>query len=1079
MAISTNGTVLTRLAGALYNTQMSNATYKEVAALDPSALANALYARDFSSTTDSTVATTLVTNLGLSTVEGLANWVAAQLTAAGANKGAKVVELLNGFAQMSADATYGAAATAFNTKVNAALALSQTTDDVGGAFDSISAAVSGKTFALTDSLDVRSGTAGNDAFVGNASTLNAGDDIKGGDGTDTLIVNTAAAATLGGFTAGGIEKVQVGAAGGAATVAMDGVSGETTVASTGSSQNVTFSGLDTLVAAEVVSTSAGTLTLAYNTSVVTGTADVQSVTLNNATSSLDIAGVETINIAASGTNTVAAITATSARSITVTGSGTSTTLTDIPDTVKSVDASTYAGKITVGGIGGVDVSIVGGSANDTFNFTGGNPDSGDTVNGGAGNDTLVIGSSGLTSSTALKYFTSVEDGRIEYAADLTNAEISASLFSGLITVKVADSLASDNDPVAITVSSAGSTQSLAITDSTNAADVDDAVDGVSVAVTQKTGVGTTADVLTVTISGEDLLSLTADQYETLNLATGGVAGSQIDSVSATTAQKIVVTGSQDLNITSLDMEEQSTTLGYVSEFDASAFTGKLTVTFANDEGKQKIVSGSGSDTITMTAIDADDTIDGGSGVDTLTVTNINGDLGEPSLSNIEVFVLESDGATTTTAIEIDVRNLTTLTSLVLDMNDGTTGDVDVDTTINNIPAGVAVTIQDDSDGTNGVILDTASGNNTLSVTFEDEASGADYDAPLNANVDNLTIKTANSSSDIIITTLTGATIDNLTLSGSGDITITTASSLTSLDVLDATGVSGAVTLTTLARASAANITLGSGSDSLNFVTSSHGANVIKAGGGTDTLVLSGGMTSAMVIDLSSVTDQISTLNGAANTAIQTGFENINGSALTGAGINVTGATAGSTITGTAQADSITAGLGAVVVRGNSGSDIIDLTASTSADTLEFTEASSSYSDTITGFVKGRDILKFVDASGALTLAGTATEVVAAGTASAITASTVTANVLVITDALTQTAATISSAVKLADAGTAVVSDGAIIISAASTGDVNIWWDGDADDGGAVTASTLIATLVGVSLADLSSITATYIDFLSA
>jgi hypothetical protein len=42
------------------------------------------------------VATTLVTNLGLSTVAGLANWVAAQLTAAGAaNKGAKVVSKIN------------------------------------------------------------------------------------------------------------------------------------------------------------------------------------------------------------------------------------------------------------------------------------------------------------------------------------------------------------------------------------------------------------------------------------------------------------------------------------------------------------------------------------------------------------------------------------------------------------------------------------------------------------------------------------------------------------------------------------------------------------------------------------------------------------------------------------------------------------------------------------------------------------------------------------------------------------------------------------------------------------------------
>ena len=150
MAISTNGTVLARLAGALYNTQMSNATYKEVAALDPSALANTLYARDFSSSTDLAVATTLVTNLGLSAVTGLNNWVAAQLTAAGSAKGAKVVDLLNSFAQMTADATYGAYATAFNTKVDAALALSQTTDNKGGTFAAagVAPAAVGAAFAV-------------------------------------------------------------------------------------------------------------------------------------------------------------------------------------------------------------------------------------------------------------------------------------------------------------------------------------------------------------------------------------------------------------------------------------------------------------------------------------------------------------------------------------------------------------------------------------------------------------------------------------------------------------------------------------------------------------------------------------------------------------------------------------------------------------------------------------------------------------------------------------------------------------------------------------------------------------------
>ena len=71
MAISTNGTVLARVAGALYNTQMSNATYSEVKTLDPATLVDTLYARDFASMSDLSVATTLVTNLGLSTVAGL------------------------------------------------------------------------------------------------------------------------------------------------------------------------------------------------------------------------------------------------------------------------------------------------------------------------------------------------------------------------------------------------------------------------------------------------------------------------------------------------------------------------------------------------------------------------------------------------------------------------------------------------------------------------------------------------------------------------------------------------------------------------------------------------------------------------------------------------------------------------------------------------------------------------------------------------------------------------------------------------------------------------------------------------
>jgi hypothetical protein len=222
MAISTNGTVIARLAGGLYNTVMSNATYLEVAAQDPSALANTLYARDFAKSTDLAVATTLITNLGLSTVAGLDNWVAAQLTAAGtAGKGAKIVSLLNDFAGMTADTTYGTQATAFNTKVDAALAASQKTGAVEGKFATAGVvAVTNATFTLTSSLDTVVGGAGDDTInaaavnptTGAAATnLTSGDSIDGGAGTDTLNITMTAAnnTSLTGVTVANVEVVNL------------------------------------------------------------------------------------------------------------------------------------------------------------------------------------------------------------------------------------------------------------------------------------------------------------------------------------------------------------------------------------------------------------------------------------------------------------------------------------------------------------------------------------------------------------------------------------------------------------------------------------------------------------------------------------------------------------------------------------------------------------------------------------------------------------------------------------------------------------------------------------------------------
>ena len=109
MAISTNGTIITRLAGALYGEYLSNASYTEVKETAAVTVAADMIKNDFAGKTDAQLATTILKNLDLTTVAGLDNWVAAQLTAAGstaAAKGAKLVEMLNGYANMTADATW-------------------------------------------------------------------------------------------------------------------------------------------------------------------------------------------------------------------------------------------------------------------------------------------------------------------------------------------------------------------------------------------------------------------------------------------------------------------------------------------------------------------------------------------------------------------------------------------------------------------------------------------------------------------------------------------------------------------------------------------------------------------------------------------------------------------------------------------------------------------------------------------------------------------------------------------------------------------------------------------------------------
>jgi len=820
--------------------------------------------------------------------------------------------------------------------------------------------VAGKAYTLTTAVDTINGAGGKDSISASNTTLTAGDTIDGGTGSDSLTVASAATATFGGFTVKNVETTSFSASGGATTADMLNVTGATTVAAIGSSQNVTFSNINDLPTLKLANNSAGNVTFGNLAGDVTGSSDSQTLELVSSTNgTVTIASIETLNVTNSGTTTVDLLTSTAATTLNLSGSG-DLTLTDIDDATKTIDGSAYTGKVLYGGIGANDMTITGGSGADTFDFTGGNPTSSDVVDGGEGSDTLKVDVS-LTSSSAVSKVTNVENVHLIYTAAATDATIDATLFDG-IEVQVADTNDGTNATV-VTVSNAKSTQTVKV-DNSSTAGVNDDNDGVSLTVTQGTGVGTSTDVLNLTLEEEILLDVVAAGYETLNIASN-VGSNTIKDLDATSAQNIVITGAKNITLSDVDMEEQSSSK--VSKVDASGLSGKLTMTMTNNENDQTILGGSNDDSITMgfASLDSDDTITGNAGTDTLTLTDFIGNIGEVEV-DVERLAISSDattvgGADTTT---IDLRNATTLSRVTIDLDDTTTnatGEVDGAVTVNNIRQGAEVIVEDNFAATTDVLtLDGAAGATSLEVKFDDTlttAEATDFVGRLTANYDTLTLKTADSGTDISIALLSASTNDTLNFSGAGDITITSATNTTSLDLIDASGFTGALTLTSIARANGATVKLGGGDDSINFVTTSHAGNTMTGGSGTDTIVFTGATTANIVVDLSSSTDQITNLAGAANTATQTGFESVTATAITSSGINVTGSSSTNTVLGSNQADTITSGTGAMNVQPDGGNDVI--TGGSGIDTITF-EATAALNgvDTITGFTLGtsKDVL---------------------------------------------------------------------------------------------------------------------------
>ena len=127
--ISFNNTVIARAAAAIYSLQVGKATMDVALAQSATsgvdATINGVYNRDFGSLTHAQAASLVVANLGI-TGAGVAEATAfakGRLDAGAAGtEGAVIAKMAGDFANLTTHPVYGAAATAFNTKIDAALA---------------------------------------------------------------------------------------------------------------------------------------------------------------------------------------------------------------------------------------------------------------------------------------------------------------------------------------------------------------------------------------------------------------------------------------------------------------------------------------------------------------------------------------------------------------------------------------------------------------------------------------------------------------------------------------------------------------------------------------------------------------------------------------------------------------------------------------------------------------------------------------------------------------------------------------------------------------------------------------------
>ena len=1033
MAITTNGLQLARIAGAVFNQHLSASDYSEILAANTTAAAldawaNAAVAAEFRNKTTTDIAKAVLANVGLSSVAGLEAWVAGQLNAGGgvAKAGASLLAMLNDYSNMSTtEAIYGASVVTFNAKTANSQALSQTAGTPTGTYAAVSIAAKSSSITLTTGTDNKTTGSGDDTFdagINSSSlqTLNSGDRLDGGAGTDELIavVNSTVTPT----SIAGIENITVSNVSTTTVAVVDftNATGIQNLTNQASTFGLTLSGISKTTNVTVRDTSAATQTVTYSD--VSGTADSATVKVQNlsGSASLVVAGVETLTLNSLGTvSNVVGLTATSTKTLNVTGAA-GVTLGTLGTTINSVDASLNTGtlangiSLTTAAIG--TTTVIGAAGNDSLTL--GASTGADSVSAGDGNDTVIFTANFTTadsvdggngSTDTLTLYT-VTDAVTASAAVPTTYKVTGfeTITVGGVGATYGTGLASGGSITAANISATATTLNIATTGATATYDVlVGAGTVVGPAGSFTLGLGGSVASNTAKLLGALTVTDTgAAITDSITIKNNAATGTGTANYSVWNGQNIVSSGYETVTLTS-----GSTAGGVANAFGTVTVTGDTGGTTAetvNFSGANIVTVGvitadivdasgltatgtSAAPTITMTTASTATKVTGSAGIDVLfgaasSASSVYGGAGNDTIN----------GGTGNDVLLGETGDDTLIGSTGNDSIDGGTGNDRVETG-SGLAAGDTITGGDGTDtlAITSDVTDNASGMSAVSGFEVLEIASGGTDTITMSNFTNSQTFTRvdyaeNTGGTVTVDNVPTSVTDIRILAGaSADMLVFDRlidNSTNSVTISSRTGANTAITALTANDEETINFSGLTAADDLtltNFTATD--LKTLNITGDADFVVTVGNAISSTLLatlDASASTGAVTVTN--TSNAVQatvtggTGILTYNGGAAAdsisggSSGDFLNGGTGADTINGNAGNDSITGALGADVINVGSGTDTVNLgaaAATTTSTTLGTTATTTTSlamtgSDVITGMGVGDKITYSTSGAGA-------------------------------------------------------------------------------------------------------------------